>query len=89
MTLKSGEKIVDELAVANAHPAGARPFARENYINKFKTLTKGIISNAESIRFLDLVQNLPDLDTAGVGEINVQVDAIDVDSNTPDTKGIF
>ena len=89
VTLKSGEKIVDELAVANAHPAGARPFARENYINKFKTLTKGIISNAESIRFLDLVQNLPDLDTAGVGEINVQVDAIDVDSNTPDTKGIF
>ncbi|MDP6259113.1 MAG: MmgE/PrpD family protein [Rhodospirillales bacterium] len=89
VTLKSGEKIVDELAVANAHPAGARPFARENYINKFKTLTKGIISNAESIRFLDLVQNLPDLDTAGVGEINVQVDAINVDSNAPDTKGIF
>ncbi len=89
VTLKSGEKIVDELAVANAHPAGARPFARENYINKFKTLTKGIISNTESIRFLDLVQNLPDLDTAGVGEINVQVDAIDVDSNAPDTKGIF
>ncbi|MDP7424715.1 MAG: MmgE/PrpD family protein [Rhodospirillales bacterium] len=89
VTLKSGEKIVDELAVANAHPAGARPFARANYINKFKTLTKGIISNTESIRFLDLVQNLPDLDTAGVGEINVQVDAIDVDSNTPDTKGIF
>ena len=89
VTLKSGEKIVDELAVANAHPAGARPFARENYINKFKTLTKGIISNAESIRFLDLVQNLPDLDTAGVGEINVQVDAINLDSNAPDTKGIF
>ena len=89
VTLKSGEKIVDELAVANAHPAGARPFARENYINKFKTLTKGIISNTESIRFLDLVQNLPDLDTAGVGEINVQVDAINVDSNAPDTKGIF
>ena len=89
VTLKSGEKIVDELAVANAHPAGARPFARENYINKFKTLTKGIILNTESIRFLDLVQNLPDLDTAGVGEINVQVDAIDVDSNAPDTKGIF
>ncbi|MDP7600477.1 MAG: MmgE/PrpD family protein [Rhodospirillales bacterium] len=89
VTLKSGEKIVDELAVANAHPAGARPFARENYINKFKTLTKGIISNTESIRFLDLVQNLPDLDTAGVGEINVQVDAIDVDSNAPNTKGIF
>ena len=89
VTLKSGETIVDELAVANAHPAGARPFARDNYINKFKTLTDGIISDSESSRFLDLVQNLPELDAAGVNEINVQVDAIDVECNAPDTKGIF
>ncbi len=89
VTLKSGEKITDELAVANAHPAGARPFARDNYINKFKMLTEGIISDVESNRFLDLVQNLPELDAAGVNEINVQVDAIDVDNNAPDTKGIF
>jgi 2-methylcitrate dehydratase len=89
VTLKSGETIVDELAVANAHPAGARPFARDNYINKFKTLTDGIISDTESSRFLDLVQNLPELDAAGVNEVNVQVDAIDVECNAPDTKGIF
>ncbi|MBT3989754.1 MAG: MmgE/PrpD family protein, partial [Rhodospirillaceae bacterium] len=89
VTLKSGKKIVDELAVANAHPAGARPFARDNYIGKFKMLTDGIISDAESSRFLDLVQDLPNLDAAGVNEINVQVDAIDVDNSTPDTKGIF
>jgi len=89
VTLKSGEKIIDELAVANAHPAGARPFARDNYINKFKTLTDGIISEAESNRFLDLVQNLPELDAAGVNEINVQVDATEVECNAPDTKGIF
>jgi 2-methylcitrate dehydratase len=89
VTLKSGEKIIDELAVANAHPAGARPFARDNYINKFKTLTDGKISESERDRFLELVQNLPDLDAAGVNEINVQVDAIEVENNTPDTKGIF
>jgi 2-methylcitrate dehydratase len=89
VTLKSGEKIIDELAVANAHPAGARPFARDNYINKFKTLTDGKISESERNRFLELVQNLPDLDAAGVNEINVQVDAIEVENNTPDTKGIF
>ena len=89
VTLKSGEKIIDELAVANAHPAGARPFARDNYINEFKTLTDGIISEAESNRFLDLVQNLPELDAAGVNEINVQVDATEVECNAPDTKGIF
>jgi 2-methylcitrate dehydratase len=89
VTLKSGETIVDELAVANAHPAGARPFVRDNYIQKFKMLTNGIISDGESSRFLELVQNLPNLDAAGVNEINVQVDAIEVESNTPDSKGIF
>jgi 2-methylcitrate dehydratase len=89
VTLKSGETIVDELAVANAHPAGARPFVRDNYIQKFKTLTNGIISDGESSRFLELVQNLPNLDAAGVNEINVQVDAIEVESNAPDSKGIF
>jgi 2-methylcitrate dehydratase len=89
VTLKSGEKIIDELAVANAHPAGARPFARDNYIGKFTMLTDGIISEAESNRFLDLVQDLPNLDAAGVNEINVQVDEISVDNSTPDTKGIF
>jgi 2-methylcitrate dehydratase len=87
--LKSGEKIVDELAVANAHPAGTNPFVRQNYINKFTTLTERLISNSESARFLDLVQNLPDLDAAGVNQIHIEIDKIKVKSNTVDTKGIF
>ncbi|MBL1375680.1 MmgE/PrpD family protein, partial [Acinetobacter baumannii] len=33
VTLKNGEVIADELAIADAHPLGARPFARENYVN--------------------------------------------------------
>ena len=32
--MKNGEKIVDEISVADAHPAGNRPFERENYIEK-------------------------------------------------------
>ena len=32
---KDNEKIVDELGVANAHPAGAKPFKRADYIRKF------------------------------------------------------
>ena len=35
VTLKSGEVIVDEIAVADAHPLGARPFEREQYMAKF------------------------------------------------------
>jgi 2-methylcitrate dehydratase len=89
ITLKSGKKIIDELAVADAHPAGARPFVRENYTEKFKTLTRGIISNSESDRFLKLLENLPDLNAIKMGQLNVQVDKIKVNSNTPDMKGIF
>ena len=38
--------ISDELAVADAHPAGARPFAREQYVAKFRTLADGVIAPA-------------------------------------------
>ena len=44
--MQDGTVIDDELAVANAHPLGARPFGREDYIRKFRTLTDGIISRA-------------------------------------------
>ncbi len=89
VTLSNGETIVDELAVANAHPAGARPFARDNYIHKFKTLTEGIISDTESARFLDLVQDLPNLSATQVADINVRVDATKLTSAARDSEGIF
>ena len=49
--MKDGSRIVDEIDVADAHPAGARPFERKQYIEKFKTLTQGIISEKESKKF--------------------------------------
>ena len=52
---------IDEMAVANAHPLGAKPFAREDYIRKFHTLTDGIISAREANRFLEAAQDLPRL----------------------------
>src|SRR5690348_3090045 len=39
--MQDGSRIVDELAVANAHPLGARPFGRDDYIRKFTALTDG------------------------------------------------
>ena len=50
VTLKNGKRLSEELDKADAHPYGARPFKRENYINKFLTLTEDIISKNESIR---------------------------------------
>ncbi len=87
--MKDGSKIEDEMALANAHPAGAKPFVRENYIHKFKTLTADIITQEESERFLQLVQRLPELTVKEVAQLNVVVEANKVDNNSADQRGIF
>jgi len=61
ITLTDGTVIVDELAVADAHPLGAKPFSREQYIGKFRTLADGVLEQTEIERFLELVQRLPHL----------------------------
>lgn len=86
ITLKDGTKITDELAVANAHPFGARPFARAQYIDKFKMLTDGIVDDTEQTRFLGLVQNLEKLSADEVRNLNVSMPVSDVKQGN---KGIF
>jgi len=71
--MKDGSKIVDEISVADAHPAGNRPFERSNYIEKFRTLTQGIITTNESERFLKVVQNLRKLKSGELTKLNVEV----------------
>tara|TARA_B100001093_G_C26826395_1_gene1014220 strand:- start:157 stop:1662 length:1506 start_codon:yes stop_codon:yes gene_type:complete len=71
--MKDGSKIIEEKGVADAHPAGQRPFRRSNYIEKFNMLTDGIISNKEAKRFLKLIQNLKNLTTKDISELNVEV----------------
>ncbi len=87
--LASGETLTDELAVADAHPAGAKPFARSDYIAKFRTLTEGLISDIEAKRFLSLVENLTALDAKGVRELNVRLDAAQLIDANASRKGIF
>jgi 2-methylcitrate dehydratase len=73
--LRDGGKIEDELAVANAHPLGAKPFGRDDYINKFQILTDGIISTREANRFLEAVQDLPRLPAGELYRLNVALPA--------------
>jgi 2-methylcitrate dehydratase len=73
--LRDGTKIEDEMAVANAHPLGARPFGREDYIRKFRILTEGIISTREANRFLEAVQDLPRLPAGELHLLNVALPA--------------
>ena len=87
--MASGDRIVDELAVANAHPAGAKPFGREDYIRKFRTLTEDIVTDGESTRFLELVQDLPALSADGVRGLNVQLAPDRLEAGTRNDQGIF
>ena len=75
ITMKNGSVISEEINVADAHPAGKRPFTRKEYINKFKTLTDGIISTKESGRFLKSVQDLSKLKAKDLVGLNVEVNS--------------
>ena len=70
---KDGSRMEDELAVANAHPLGARPFRRADYVHKFQTLTEGILSPQESQRFLDVVQQISELPDTDLWRLNVEL----------------
>lgn len=87
--LKNGEKVVDEMAVANAHPFGAKPFKRPDYINKFRILTEGIVSPAEAEKFFAAVARLPQLSAQEILALNPVVQTGLLQSAKRDTRGIF
>jgi len=87
VTLKNGKRFSEELDKADAHPYGARPFKRENYINKFLTLTEDIISKNESNRFLKTVQNLRKLKSGQLNKLNIEINKSKLKRNLK--KAIF
>jgi len=87
VSLNNGKKIYAQLDKADAHPHGARPFKRENYINKFKVLTDKIIDKKESSRFLKTVQNLKNLKSGELFKLNILVSKKYLKRNK--LKGIF
>ena len=87
VTLKNGKKIIEQLDKADGHPYGARPFVRNNYIKKFLTLTKNIISKKEIDKFLKNVQNLKKLKPGQLNKLNIEIRKSNLKKNTK--KGIF
>ncbi|HWC80734.1 MAG TPA: MmgE/PrpD family protein [Pseudonocardiaceae bacterium] len=85
ITLTDGRVLTDEIAVADAHPAGARPFARDQYVEKFRALTEGILTVREQADFLGLVTRLPGLTAAELAELTPPATV----DPTPATHGIF
>jgi 2-methylcitrate dehydratase len=84
--LTSGEVITDEIAVADAHPQGARPFGKPQYQAKLKTLG-GLASESELERYMNLAYSLTDLTSEQVSELNIEVspELIQADAR----RGIF
>jgi 2-methylcitrate dehydratase len=87
VTLASGEVIEDAIAVADAHPLGSRPFARAEYIKKFRTLSDGIVAPTEQNRFLETVDALPRLKAGQLYDLNFVVASILQEA--PGRTGIF
>lgn len=89
VTLKDGTVIEDELAVADAHTSGAKPFGRTDYIGKFRTLSAGLAGQAEIDRFVDLALSLPTLPAGRLVELNVEVPAELREPEQPLMPGLF
>ena len=75
VTLDDGRVIEDELGVADAHPRGARPFGRADYIAKFRGLADGVLASAEQDRFLSTAQALTELGPDDLGGLTISADA--------------
>ena len=87
ITLNDGRVIEDELAVADAHPLGATPWRRPDYVKKFRILAQGIVPEAEQNRFLETVGRLPRLAAEELGGLTF---AVDIDHLAKvDTRTIF
>ena len=74
VTFKDGSQLIDEIAVADAHPRGARPFDRSQYIKKFEGLIESLVDTAERERYLGLVQSVKSLKSDEMTGLNLQAD---------------
>jgi 2-methylcitrate dehydratase len=87
--LKDGTLLADEMAVANAHPLGAHPWTRPDYVGKFRKLVAKHTSEREAMRFLEVAQRLPQLGTDVLSGLNVSVNSAELAYSSRDKRGIF
>jgi 2-methylcitrate dehydratase len=88
ITLENGSTITDEIAVADAHPLGARPFARADYVHKFRRLAAGVLDNSEIDRFLSVAERLPQLEADELTGLSFSA-SVGVLASVESPKGLF
>jgi 2-methylcitrate dehydratase len=89
VTLRDGRTIEAELAVADAHPNGRRPWRMPDYEAKFRGLTGGFIAPEEADRFLADAQRLMSLTPEEVRRLNPALPAGTVTPEKPTGAGIM
>ena len=89
ITLNDGSIILETLDFANAHPSGTTPFRRNEYIKKMKSLINGFVSHREELRFVQLINNLENLNSDEIQTLNLVCDEGTVDLNKNKINGIF
>jgi 2-methylcitrate dehydratase len=88
ITLTDGSVVEDKIAVADAHPLGARPFERADYVRKFRLLAEPVLLAEEIERFLALAERLPELTADEVRQLSI-VAKPGVLATAPAPKGLF
>jgi 2-methylcitrate dehydratase len=89
ITFHDGRSLTDEIAVADAHPLGARPLARPGYLDKFRALTADLVGPEATGPFLEAVQRLPKLPSAELAALNLALPPGKLACATRDNRGIF
>ena len=72
---EGGGVVEDEVQVADAHPLGARPFGRPEYLAKFRRLARATVKEEEQERFLSLAERLAELSPVEVRQLSFASDA--------------
>jgi 2-methylcitrate dehydratase len=87
--LKDGETVTGEIAVADAHPNGARPWRFDDYASKFRALTAPLLAGEDAEAFIALARRLPELGADEIRRLNPALAAGTVTPDSADGKGIF
>ena len=89
ITLRDGQVVGDEIIVANAHPAGAKPFIRRDYLAKFESLANPWVQDGASFgACLKAMQDIGNLPSGTLDQLNPVVpDGLIEDQ--PNGEGIF
>ncbi len=88
VVLDGGRTVAEEIAVADAHPLGARPFGRRDYLEKFTTLAEEIVPRPEQERFLAAATRLTELGARELAALNFAAEASVLEPAVA-TPGIF